>query len=168
MTTGSLIVLALAVLAYAVHLLARRIDQQPAQPEPIFEEVAASEVIEGILACHGTRASEPWPWPRGVIHEDIQAALDAYECVAFDPFSKMLDRAAASRPSEFDGYLQIGVWPDGSELLAKCDPSDPRIYLADIEDCAPGAARVFAVSFAAALTQAHRDHAEVERHLRAK
>ncbi len=49
-----------------------------------------------------------------------------------------MDRKYVGVPfSENKNFVQIGVWGDGSEVLAKRDSSDGRIYLADIEDADP-------------------------------
>jgi hypothetical protein len=85
--------------------------------------------------------------------------LRKYETVGPDEYLRVADRALAAVPfAENPAFVQIGVWGDGSEVLAKLDDADARIYLADIEDGTTEQPRVLADSLDDYLMKAWQYH----------
>lgn len=70
----------------------------------------------------------------GPVHEEIRAILKKYKYVGPDEYFHPIDRSLGFAPWRDNNYVQIGSWGDGSELLARRDISDPRIYINDYED----------------------------------
>jgi hypothetical protein len=70
-----------------------------------------------------------------------------------------IDRKYASEPfSENDEFVQIGVWGDGSAIVAKRDVSDGHVYVADEEDTGPKRPVVIAKSVNEFLSHAWNYH----------
>jgi len=64
-------------------------------------------------------------------------------------------------------FIQIGVWGDGSEVLAKKDLSDERIYLADVEEADADRPLIIANSVSEFLVAAWRYHKDSDAEKRA-
>jgi hypothetical protein len=101
----------------------------------------------------------------GPIHDRILKALEDYQTIAPDQYFVPFDRSFASKPfSENSQFIQIGSWEDGSEILAKRDVSDGRIYIAEIEDGDPSRPVVIADSFEEFLKKCWAVHEASLRH----
>ena len=95
------------------------------------------------------------------LHPSFAQLLRKYESVGPDEYLRVIDRSLAVKPfDENTDFVQIGAWGDGSEVIARRDATDARVYLADIEDAMPDKPVVLAESTDAYLAKAwqyHRD-----------
>jgi hypothetical protein len=74
----------------------------------------------------------------GPLNASLSKLLQEYETVGPDQYFLPIDRKFAVKPfSENSTFVQVGTWGDGSEVLAKRDPLDNAVYLADLEDSDP-------------------------------
>jgi len=95
----------------------------------------------------------------GPVHPTLLALLDEYQSIGPDQYFMPIDRKYASEPfSENDEFVQIGVWGDGSAIVAKRDVSDGHVYVADEEDTGPKRPVVIAKSVNEFLSHAWNYH----------
>jgi hypothetical protein len=142
---------------FILRKLMGRFDRKPAVAEGMSRDPKNHATVnpEEILKAWGRVAEDPWFQFAGPLHSSITAYLRRYESVAPDQFLTVLDRNLATQPfAENDAFTQIGVWGEGSEVLVRRDASDPRIYLAEIEDTSPKHPEVLAESFEQYLAEA--------------
>jgi hypothetical protein len=117
----------------------KRMDKEPVSQSDLTQtsEKLGSIQVSEVLQSWGMRANAQMQIA-GPIHPTILAILEQYQSIGPDKYFMPVDRQYANRPfSENSEYVQIGVWGDGSEVLAKRNPSDSQIYLAEIEDANP-------------------------------
>lgn len=138
--TYIIILIALALVGnFLLRKFVKTIDNRPpreSMAEPLFNQFPAHEgepSPERILA--------KWGKPRAVegallesINPSIAALLKSYSLVGPDQYFRPIDSLLGAPTFKLnESFVQIGVWGDGAEVLAKKDVTDPRIYLADID-----------------------------------
>jgi hypothetical protein len=101
----------------------------------------------------------------GPVHPTILTLLEEYQSIGPDQFFMPIDRKYASEPfSENGEFVQIGVWGDGSAIVAKRDASDGHVYIADEEDTGPNHPVVIAKSVNEFLSHAWNYHHGLPNH----
>ncbi|MFZ5494182.1 MAG: hypothetical protein ACOZE5_02445 [Verrucomicrobiota bacterium] len=169
-----LYIIALVILALAGNYLLRRflkkVDSKPAArglEEPLIKHLPATPgepSPEEILRLWGRPRTNGPVVPTKQIHPKIASLLVSYEQVGPDEYFRPIDSVRADSGLEQNqGFIQIGVWGDGSEVLAKKDLSDERIYLADIEEAEAGRPLIIANSVGDFLVAAWRYHKDSEK-----
>jgi len=121
---------------YAVRKIMRRIDRHAGSSvkAQIDVDILASVSLEEVLQSWGRLSPDPHFQPAGPLHQSILNYLQRYEVIAPNKYLVVLRRDLATQPfKENIAFVQIGIWFDGSEVLARRDVSDQRIYLANIE-----------------------------------
>jgi hypothetical protein len=150
---------------FLLRRLIKRVDKEPVAPSgagAVSVEPSSIQPNE-VLQAWATRATAP-AQIAGPVHPRILEILEQYQSIGPDKYFTPIDRQYAGVPfSENDAFVQIGAWGDGSEVLAKRDSSDGRIYLAEIEDADPEHPVTFASTIEEFLTKAWDYHQDSPR-----
>ena len=136
-----LYIVILVVVAILGNYLLRKfivnMDKEPNAPNWVLNASGASVEPDAILQAWGKRSPAKIQIA-GPVHPTILALLEEYESIGPDRYFMPIDRKDASKPfSENGEFVQIGVWGDGSPIVAKRDASDGHVYVADQEDTGP-------------------------------
>ena len=113
-----LLVVGAVLVNFIVRKVVAKVDREPSVPEHTDAPNPSSVGPEQVVRAWGRVATTPGSHVAGPL-----------------PFS------------ENNEFTQIGVWGDGSEVIARRDASDGSTYLADLEDATPDQPKLLAASF---------------------
>lgn len=101
------------------------------------------------------------------LHISFKKIISDYQKVAFEPDVIIFDRSLTYMPfMDNPDFLQIGNRGDGSEVLIRLKSSDPKVYIANIEDGTPENPEILAESLGEYFSIAKEDYDEANKILR--